>query len=102
MGTRTSAVAEVEQTLVLATSHLTPHTAGILNALDMPRQLALSWGPFAVYHEGWIFWVPFSDNETDYPSEFAAIFALARANRCKLVRFDCDACEHADLPHWSW
>lgn len=102
MGTMTGV--ETEQTLVMATSHVTPETAAILNALDHAGRLALPWGPFAVYDEGWIFWVPFTSEEeiADYPPEFVAIFALARTCGCKLVRLDCDACVNPNLPHWEW
>jgi len=43
---------------------------------------------------------------TTYPEDVAAwlkpAMTLADQGECRLIKFDCDALKHPDLPTWDW
>ncbi len=100
--TRTHGEVQIDDMLVMSTAHLSTTTAATLNALPLTDQLDLDWGPEMVYREGWVWWTRDENECGEYPTEFAAIFALARAIGCRWVRFDCDADRVDNLPTWEW
>lgn len=88
---------EIRNFLIVSTAHVSEQTAKFLNNTPAD-EWPISGGPFSTY--GWFMYT--HDPELNTIEDLMPVFALARANGCNYVLFDCDASTVDQLPTFDW
>lgn len=95
---------DIEQMLVVSTSHITPELAQTLSNDPDPEHM--EWWPDFSRDEGWIFYAPASDVDdpryADAPACLQALIEFARSHGCCWLMLDCDGETVPALPTWEW
>ena len=99
----------IQSVLVLSTGHVTEATRRVFDGEavdtvedDSPEdETDIGLPMFSPVTYGWLMWRD-DDWENERHPEMVAIIALAKANGCEWIRFDCDEPQLEDLPFFDW
>jgi hypothetical protein len=82
---------EITKMLVISTGHLTEDTCN-------------NWQSGTRFFDKgeWGFFANVGDEDEDLPSDLRSCMALARANECDWIMFDCDGPLLKELPYYEW